>query len=330
MTSAARHRRRRAAEALARADHIWPRERRFLSPEFVHDGTLLAAAEMLSGGVTCCNDQYFFPDAAARAYRRSGMRAMIGLRGARLSDRLRRRCGRLPASRTRGARHVEARAAAQFLACAACAVYRRRRKLGEDRRLCAAARSADPDAPAGNARRAQAKALPNTGLARCSASTGWASRARVHRRARRLPRRQPTSNCSRRRRATSCTARRRICKLASGIAPIAELRSARRQRRAGHRRRRKQQSSRRVRRSAPRGTDGKGATRRRGRDFRRPTCCAWRRWAARAPWVSTRDIGSLEPGKQADVDRRRPGRVSTRCPATTRFRTWFTSPAATR
>jgi len=60
-------------------DHIWPLEKAFLSPEFVHDGTLLAAAEMLAGGVTCCNDQYFFPDAAARAYQASGMRAMLGL-----------------------------------------------------------------------------------------------------------------------------------------------------------------------------------------------------------------------------------------------------------
>lgn len=59
--------------------HIWPREGRFASPEFVHDGTLVAAGEMLLGGITCCADQYFFPDAAARAYRRSGMRALIGL-----------------------------------------------------------------------------------------------------------------------------------------------------------------------------------------------------------------------------------------------------------
>jgi 5-methylthioadenosine/S-adenosylhomocysteine deaminase len=60
-------------------EHIWPREGRFVSPEFVHDGTLVAAGEMLLGGITCCADQYFFPDAAARAYRRSGMRALIGL-----------------------------------------------------------------------------------------------------------------------------------------------------------------------------------------------------------------------------------------------------------
>jgi len=60
-------------------EHIWPREGEFLSPEFVHDGTLLGAAEMLRGGVTCCNDMYFYPDAAARAYEAAGMRAMIGL-----------------------------------------------------------------------------------------------------------------------------------------------------------------------------------------------------------------------------------------------------------
>jgi 5-methylthioadenosine/S-adenosylhomocysteine deaminase len=60
-------------------EHIWPREEQHLSSEFVHDGTLIAAGEMLLGGITCCADQYFFPDAAARAYRQSGMRALIGL-----------------------------------------------------------------------------------------------------------------------------------------------------------------------------------------------------------------------------------------------------------
>jgi 5-methylthioadenosine/S-adenosylhomocysteine deaminase len=61
------------------AEHIWPREGKYLSPEFVLDGTLLGAAEMLAGGVTCCNDMYFFPDAAAEAYRMAGIRAVIGL-----------------------------------------------------------------------------------------------------------------------------------------------------------------------------------------------------------------------------------------------------------
>jgi 5-methylthioadenosine/S-adenosylhomocysteine deaminase len=60
-------------------EHIWPREARFVAPDFVHDGTLLAAAEMLRAGITCCNDMYFYPDAAAHAYEQAGMRAMIGM-----------------------------------------------------------------------------------------------------------------------------------------------------------------------------------------------------------------------------------------------------------
>ena len=59
--------------------HIWPREGRHVSPEFVRDGTLIACAEMLAGGITCVNDMYFYPDASARAYESAGMRAMIGL-----------------------------------------------------------------------------------------------------------------------------------------------------------------------------------------------------------------------------------------------------------
>lgn len=59
--------------------HIWPAEARHVSAEFVHDGTLLACAEMLRGGVTCFNDMYFFPEAAARAVASAGMRAVIGL-----------------------------------------------------------------------------------------------------------------------------------------------------------------------------------------------------------------------------------------------------------
>ena len=60
-------------------DHIWPREGRFVSGDFVYDGTLIGAAEMLRGGITCCNDMYFHPDAAARAYEAAGMRALVGV-----------------------------------------------------------------------------------------------------------------------------------------------------------------------------------------------------------------------------------------------------------
>ena len=59
--------------------HIWPREGRHVSPEFVHDGTLLACAEMLRSGITACNDMYFYPGDAARAYEEAGMRALIGM-----------------------------------------------------------------------------------------------------------------------------------------------------------------------------------------------------------------------------------------------------------
>ncbi len=59
--------------------HIWPREAKYMAPEFVHDGVLLGAAEMLRGGITCCSDMYFYPDTAARAYQAAGMRAVLGL-----------------------------------------------------------------------------------------------------------------------------------------------------------------------------------------------------------------------------------------------------------
>jgi len=59
--------------------HIWPAETAHASPQFVYDGTRLACAEMLSGGVTCFNDMYFFPEAAAAAASELGMRAMLGI-----------------------------------------------------------------------------------------------------------------------------------------------------------------------------------------------------------------------------------------------------------
>ena len=60
-------------------EHIWPTEGRWVSEEFVHDGTQLALAEMIRGGTTCFNDMYFFPDITARAALHAGLRAMIGL-----------------------------------------------------------------------------------------------------------------------------------------------------------------------------------------------------------------------------------------------------------
>ena len=59
--------------------HIWPTEAAHMSPQFVLDGTRLACAEMLKGGITCFNDMYFFPDAAATAAAEFGMRAALGI-----------------------------------------------------------------------------------------------------------------------------------------------------------------------------------------------------------------------------------------------------------
>jgi 5-methylthioadenosine/S-adenosylhomocysteine deaminase len=60
-------------------EHIWPAEMKHVSPEYVKDGTLLACAEMLRGGVTCFNDMYFFPAAALEAVRATGMRLSLGM-----------------------------------------------------------------------------------------------------------------------------------------------------------------------------------------------------------------------------------------------------------
>ena len=58
-------------------DFIWPLEGRWVSEQFVYEGTQLAIAEMLLGGTTCFADMYFFPDAAARAAKEIGIRAQL-------------------------------------------------------------------------------------------------------------------------------------------------------------------------------------------------------------------------------------------------------------
>ena len=58
---------------------IWPTEGRHVTADFVLDGTRLACAEMIRGGITCFNDMYFFPEASAQAALAAGMRASIGM-----------------------------------------------------------------------------------------------------------------------------------------------------------------------------------------------------------------------------------------------------------
>lgn len=59
--------------------HIWPTENQHVNAQFVLDGTQLACAEMIKGGVTCFNDMYFFPKSCVEAVIGSGMRAAIGM-----------------------------------------------------------------------------------------------------------------------------------------------------------------------------------------------------------------------------------------------------------
>ncbi len=60
-------------------NHIWPAEKNLVSPQFVRDGSRLAMAEMLKGGITTFNDMYFYPQATAEVSNEIGMRANIGL-----------------------------------------------------------------------------------------------------------------------------------------------------------------------------------------------------------------------------------------------------------
>ncbi len=59
-------------------DKIFPAEAKNVSPQFVFDGTLLAALEMIQGGTTAFADMYYFEEDAARAVEKAGLRAVLG------------------------------------------------------------------------------------------------------------------------------------------------------------------------------------------------------------------------------------------------------------
>lgn len=59
--------------------HIWPAEARVMGVDYVRDGVELAIAEMLRGGTTACNENYFFPDVIGETCRRHGFRVTVGI-----------------------------------------------------------------------------------------------------------------------------------------------------------------------------------------------------------------------------------------------------------
>ena len=59
-------------------DHIFPAEATFIQPESVYTGTLLACAELLLSGTTTCCDGYFYEHFSAQAVLLSGFRAILG------------------------------------------------------------------------------------------------------------------------------------------------------------------------------------------------------------------------------------------------------------
>ncbi|WP_300729828.1 TRZ/ATZ family hydrolase [Pseudomonas sp.] len=60
-------------------EHIWPAEGKWVDEAFVRDGTDLAIAEQLKGGITCFSDMYFFPKVACDRVHESGIRAQIAI-----------------------------------------------------------------------------------------------------------------------------------------------------------------------------------------------------------------------------------------------------------
>lgn len=58
---------------------IWPIEMALGDAEFSHDGTTLAAVEMLKSGTTTFNDMYWYPEASVQAASEIGIRVVAGL-----------------------------------------------------------------------------------------------------------------------------------------------------------------------------------------------------------------------------------------------------------
>ena len=309
-------------------EHIWPREGRFVSPEFVHDGTMLACAEMLRGGVTACNDMYFYPGDAARAYEEAGMRALIGMPILDFPTAYAADARGVPRARPRSARRVEARSPPRVRARAACAVYRRRRDVRRGRRRTRASstcrsRRISPRRAAKSTTRAPRSGRRTLARLDTLGATGpnFIAIHAVH-----VDERDIATLVRHRCHVVHCPASN--MKLASGIAPVAKLVDA------GV--------------NVALGTDGaasnnrldllsemrlasllaKVVDRRRRRAARAARCSRWRRSTARARWASTTSIGLARPRQGRGHRRDRPRRHRRRSRCSIPCRISSTSPSA--
>ena len=300
------------------------------APEFVYDGAPLAAAEMLRGGVTCCNDMYFFPDASARAFLETRACARCwACRSSTFPTPYAADADGYLAARPRDPRRAEARAAASRFRC------RRTRRTPWATRP---GRRSSSTRASSTCRSRPTSPRPRTKSRRAVAEHGRTPLARLHDLGATGPQfiaihgvhlaaddiaLLAAQGCH----VVHCPVSN--MKLGSGIAPVSALLAARRQRRARHRRRGVEQPARPFRRDAHRRAAGQGGDRRsvgaaraagaaRGDARRRARAGPRRARSARSSPASRR------------TSSRSTCRRSTRCPVTIRFRISSTRWAARR
>jgi 5-methylthioadenosine/S-adenosylhomocysteine deaminase len=60
-------------------EHIWPAEARWVDESFVRDGTELAVAGQIKGGISCFSDMYFFPAQSSAVIHAAGLKAQLAI-----------------------------------------------------------------------------------------------------------------------------------------------------------------------------------------------------------------------------------------------------------
>ena len=157
---------------------VWPMERRWIDEEYVRDGTSLAIAEMLRGGITCFADMHLFPDAVAQTAAAAGMRASVGLIVTEAATRWASTRRRVHRPRHAPARRVQGRPVDRRALRAARALLRIRRHPDTRAATRGRTRPAGRDAPARDGLGDRGRASRRTGAGRWHGSRNSGSPAR--------------------------------------------------------------------------------------------------------------------------------------------------------